>query len=381
MRLAYIAQSTVPSRTANSIHVMKMAQAFAAHDHEVTLIVPATDNTEPDSDDLFRYYHVDKVFEIARTASFKMGDTECLFGPLAAFKAKSTLPKLVYTRDLLAAYMSAVLGMPVIYEAHAPILPDGSVKAKIFARLIKRPHLLRLVVISEALKQMVLDDYPQLAPKLKVAHDGADPLKVEPGQTSPIESFRGESDGDEVDFRLQVGYVGNLYKGRGIEVIAEIARECEFADVHIVGGSEDDVAEWRAKLAHIENLHIHGFMPPARAELYRQGCDVLLAPYQRTLEVPGGMDTAKWMSPLKIFEYMAAGKAIICSDLNVLKEVLTNRENAILCPPDEPKSWSAALEELNKNTQLRQQLGKQANLDFRRLYTWESRAKSVLQGL
>ena len=41
---------------------------------------------------------------------------------------------------------------------------------------------------------------------------------------------------------------------------------------------------------------------------------------------------------MKMFEYMAAGRAILSSDLPVLREVL-NEENAILLPPDEPAAW------------------------------------------
>ena len=52
--------------------------------------------------------------------------------------------------------------------------------------------------------------------------------------------------------------------------------------------------------------------------------------------VGGGTNLADWISPLKMFEYMAQGKAIVASDLPMLREVLRNGENALLCDSDDP---------------------------------------------
>jgi len=92
----------------------------------------------------------------------------------------------------------------------------------------------------------------------------------------------------------------------------------------------------------------------------------------------GSMDVSRWMSPLKIFEYMSAGKAILCSDLPVLKEVLTHDRNAWLCTPDRPGEWVEALEHLRDEPGVRRRLGAQARKDFEAKYTWEARAKNVL---
>jgi hypothetical protein len=66
-------------------------------------------------------------------------------------------------------------------------------------------------------------------------------------------------------------------------------------------------------------------------------------PYERSVAVSGGGDTADVCSPMKMFDYMAAGRAIISSDLPVLQEVL-NEQNAVFCSPDAPDQWEQALE-------------------------------------
>jgi glycosyltransferase involved in cell wall biosynthesis len=83
------------------------------------------------------------------------------------------------------------------------------------------------------------------------------------------------------------------------------------------------------------------------------------------------------MSPLKIFEYMAAGRAIICSDLPVLREVLTDGETARLCHPERLDEWRRAVEELRESPELRRELGKAAQRVLIERYTWTGRGSRI----
>ena len=111
----------------------------------------------------------------------------------------------------------------------------------------------------------------------------------------------------------------------------------------------------------------------------RLGMDVLLAPYQEDTRVPGGLNTARWMSPIKIFEYMASRKPILCSDLPVLREVLCHEENALLLPPREPQAWASALARLNSDAALAERLAETALRNFEERHTWQERARKILE--
>ena len=104
---------------------------------------------------------------------------------------------------------------------------------------------------------------------------------------------------------------------------------------------------------------------------WRRSMDILLAPYQRS--VP----TVNWMSPLKVFEYMAAGRAIVASDLPVLHEVLTNGRNALLVSPEDESAWIRALLSLSDEVS-RHRLARQARRDVEAGYTWNLRVQNVL---
>ena len=79
---------------------------------------------------------------------------------------------------------------------------------------------------------------------------------------------------------------------------------------------------------------------------------------------------------MKLFEYMACGRAIIATDLPVFREVL-NPSNAVLLPADDLEAWVKALKTLRTDPERRQTLGNQARYDVAQ-YTWEARAARVL---
>jgi glycosyltransferase involved in cell wall biosynthesis len=101
-------------------------------------------------------------------------------------------------------------------------------------------------------------------------------------------------------------------------------------------------------------------------------------PYQERVAASSGGNIAQYLSPMKMFEYLACGRVILSSDLPVLREVL-NDQNAVLLPPDDVGAWVEALEEIRGDPKRQQKLMAQAQNDAKR-YTWESRAALILEG-
>lgn len=366
MRLAYFSIARLPSRTANSIHVMRMCQALAELGHQVCLYVPAYAETEYEdiSEDVFDYYGVRKTFKILRFPWLPVKGCSTLYSIMASIHARLSGTQLVYARDLKPSYVCAKLGLPVIYEAHSPIRKGETV----FDKLLTSKSFKRLVVISAALQRIFEETYPQLTGKVLVAHDAADLDEVM--NVTPVETTG----------RLRVGYVGHLYRGRGVDLILDLAQRCPWADFEVVGGMDDDLKYWKSRAEGIRNIHFYGHLSYNQAGEIRQSCQILLAPYAKKLEVfGGGGDTSAWMSPLKIFEYMSAGKAIISSDLPVLREILENERTALFCEVENTDEWQYALERLRDDPVLLERIGEQARDELEKNHTWHSRARSVIK--
>ena len=214
-----------------------------------------------------------------------------------------------------------------------------------------------------------------------VAPDGADIPGTENDKSGEVPNWQGRAG------LLQVGYVGALYPGKGMELISDLSLLLEDVDFHIIGGDESDLKYWKEKMQQ-KNVYFHGFVPHGKLYSYYRKFDIVLAPYQkkvliapRDISAKWNTDIARWISPQKIFEYMAYGKPIIASSLPVIKEVLKDEENALLCDPEDVKSWQSAILKLKENKPLRRKLGARAFSDLKSKYTWKKRAQKVLQGI
>jgi glycosyltransferase involved in cell wall biosynthesis len=148
-----------------------------------------------------------------------------------------------------------------------------------------------------------------------------------------------------------------------------------------VGGRPADVAAWQAQAAaqNITNLTFTGFIPNQDLPLYQSAADILLMPYSRSIMGSSGTaDSASVASPMKMFEYMAAGRAIVTADLPVIREVL-NEANAVFCEPDDVADWKDKVESLLFDVPHRTGLGRSARESVRG-YTWLARAEKILVG-
>ena len=362
MRIAYISNSIIPSRTANSIHIMKMCSAFVMNGNEVFLIIPDRLNeTELDVTDEFDFYGVKKNFKIIKVPYNSLKYYKTIKFALDASKIVDKLkPEQVYGRDLISCYFCSNK-TNTIFEAHKPM--NNFIKKIIFNRLQNKKKYTKTVVISDALKQIIIKEQKVESLNILVSHDAADQINDFKGILSPSKKIR-------------VGYFGHLYKGRGIDIIIDSAQKLKNIEFHIVGGNENDISYWRRQVKS-ENIIFHGFISPKNVYKYRNSCDILLAPYQKEVAISGGSgNTVDYMSPLKIFEYMSSKKSIISSNLPVLNEVL-NEQNSILVNPEDLDEWVTAITKL-LNEDLRNKIASKAYSDFQKKYSWEKRALRLL---
>ena len=126
MKILYISNSTIPSRTANSIHVIKMCHAFADNGHEVILLAPDKKKSyEKKVKDIYEYYGVKKNFTIKKLwyPNIKGG---AFFYTLAIFfyLIINKNFNLVYGRFIYGCYIASLLKNETIYESHAPIYEE-----------------------------------------------------------------------------------------------------------------------------------------------------------------------------------------------------------------------------------------------------------------
>jgi glycosyltransferase involved in cell wall biosynthesis len=378
MRLAYISPSILPSRYANSVHVVQQCAALGELGIDVTLFGRRSIQKKNIREDLRLTYGV----ELERV-SLSTFYTSWSRGNSIAIAAHAILKifsgdnfDLVFSRNLFASFFLAFLSkIPLVVEVHQ--IEFGF--RGWLQRATCRHRRVKIVVISKQLRRDLVGLIGDRFATICVLPDAAPGMRALPTKKERL-LWRRELFGKPNDRNKFIcGYVGHLYPGRGIDIIESLANDCPDILFVVIGGNESDVNTRRLK-NHRHNLFFLGHMPHPKAMRSMSAVDILLMPYQRKVSIGiAGHDTGKWMSPMKMFEYMSSGTPFIASDLPILREILCDGKNAILVSPTNIVEWRLKLEYLKENPKIRRNLAHQAYVDFENKHTWQRRAEDILK--
>ncbi len=372
MKIVCIAASFVPSKTANSVQVVKASHALSESGHNVVLLVPGGGGVSWDElQNLYGLRQKLTIRWIPENLTFKRYD----YAFKAVQAARRLKPDLIYTWVLQAGVLALWQGTPVILELHDRV--TGRFGPWLLNRFIKARPNRRILTNTHALKRILCSEFQMTGPEFDmiVSPNGVD---LERYQALPTPEEARNILGLQEGFTA--GYTGHFYAGRGMSLMFELAKAMPQINLLWVGGQQEDVAVWeeRQKKDRVMNLTLTGFVDNARLPQYQAASDILLMPYEKKVSGSGGGNSAEIASPMKMFEYMAAGRAILSSDLPVIREVL-DETTAVFCPPDDLTTWQENLTALRLDPGRREQLGRAARAAVEK-YTWRSRAERALTG-
>ncbi|WP_196799431.1 glycosyltransferase family 4 protein [Thioalkalivibrio sp. ALMg3] len=257
-----------------------------------------------------------------------------------------------------------------ILEVHEDVVNSSWIKRIALHLVVSQPGDCRLVVISLALKNHYESKYGIDENKILVAPDGADKLP---------NNYRHTPVARDQSRICCVGYVGSLLPGKGIGLVVELARRLPSFRFLIVGGTGQEVQSAAGGRELPDNLICMGYVDNKDVRSLIDGMDICLLPNQKAVKGVGGTEIGAWTSPLKLFEYMSLGKPVVASDLSVLREVLEHKKNSWLCNPEDPAEWAGALRALGRDGRLARKLGENARAEFECAYTWEARARNIME--
>lgn len=371
MKIAAITNSRIPSLTANSIQAMQVTQALLEFGHEVRMFAPH-ETERPAPAILLAHYGLHRAPDMEQLASNpRLKRFDFIF--LAQAAARRFRADLIYTWLPQSAVLGLWGGFPVVLEMHADVA--GRMGAWWLRRFWKSRGRKLMTVTTQTLREALERSTRMRFPdeQVLVAPNGVD-----------LASYADLPDPEEARRRLNLmpgltaGFTGHIYPGRGADLLFELARALPQVNFLWVGGTPELVETWRERLdeAALTNVTMTGFLEHKQMPLYQAAADILLMPYSRSIEGSSGQDIGEVINPMKMFEYLAAGRAIVSADLPSIREVL-NENNAVLCEPGDLPAWKAAIESLLLDERRRLGLGRQA----RRLAeksTWTAREQRIL---
>ncbi|MCY4062436.1 MAG: glycosyltransferase family 4 protein [Chloroflexi bacterium] len=389
-KLLYISLMRLPTEKAHGLQIMQNCEAFADAGCDVTLWVARRWNTREMRRiaDPYAYYGVRANFKVRRIPCIDIfplfpadsaGARVAFYILQLSYALVSLLLLLVtradiyYGRDefILSLAMRLKAKRSLVYEVHQ--FPASGRGAALQHHVVA--NVGSIIAITPLLQADLIRLRSADPARVIVAHDGIrrarfDPL---PDQASARQ---------QIGWRQEafiIGYVGRLHTlglDKGVGTLVEAVAGIEGAYLALVGGP-DDMADalrkrWLALGAPPDRFLYAGHVSPVEVPRYLSAFDVCAMPH------PPSAQFSHYTSPLKLFEYMAAGRAVVASDLPAWSDVVEDGETALLLPPDDVSAWSDAISRLHHDGDLRARLGNSARKQALEHHTWDVRAAHIL---
>lgn len=380
MTVLYFADTRFPIERANGAQTMATCRALAERGHDVTLVVRPDTAVSPR--DPFTFYGATRpermtirtiggapgthlrrlrfLVEAVATVSGSSGVVITRDLGLAAFLLRAPLPgriRLVYEShgiaDVVSAEMPVLLGRPDLVPSAAKL-----------RRLARREELVwrraaAYVTITQALADDLRARFGE-RPEVHVVPDGGpDQIK---GTVPPMSAAR----------HAVAGYAGHLYPWKGVDLFVQALATLPTVEGLVIGGhpAERDLTRVQALAASLgiaDRVTFTGQVPPGDVVRRLAEASILVVP-----NTPSAI-SERYTSPLKLFEYLALGRAIVASDLPAIREVLTHEETALLVPAGDATALAAAIGRLVDDPALADRLASNARA-LAPNYTWDARA-------
>lgn len=373
MKIGYITNNgKIPSLTANSVGVVRICEELSKCNIDVTLIIPCKTNLEKkhasDKTHIFDFYNVKASFNIKK---IKIPLKYNLFSFLSVLYARFAGISSIHTRNVNTAWCAVMMNLPVVLEVHNYLKAYNSSKySQLLSHCQKNNKSIRLITTTNASKNDFISDGVNKN-SISVIPNGVNiELFLKP--YNKIEFLRENSLPEN---KTIIGFVGSLYEGRGIEDILECAKINPDLFFMIVGGEPKDVSRYKdyAENNKIKNTVFIGHVSQESVPDYLRAVDILLLPNSNK----SNKVSMSYVSPMKMFDYLAAGKPIIAQDFPVLREVLHDNINSLLVPPGDVNAISDKIRYLLNNPDICQKISTNAFEDAQQ-YSWKRRASKIL---
>jgi glycosyltransferase involved in cell wall biosynthesis len=384
-RLIYISLARFPTEKAHGLQIAQNCEAFAQAGYDVRLWVSDRRNTPEMRSirDIHAHYGLQPIFRVERIpgldlyalargnlkleriAFYLHALTFCIFLLLRLLSGSRA--EIYYTRDeyVLWALSWFLPAERLVYEAHL-FAPQGR------GAWLQRAVTLRagsVIAITPYLRQALIDQCGADPERTLTAHDGVRAARF--AADSPQTQARQQIGWDQS--AMVAGFVGRLHKGT--DLLVDALATCDGIALALVGGPDDMAEQLRRRwLGHglpAQHFLYAGQVAPEQVPLYLAAMDVCVMPHPYTEQF------AYYTSPLKLFEYMAAGRAIVASDLPGWSDVIQHEQTALLFPAGDQTALAACLRRLQSDPALRQRLGTAARERVLAHYTWQSRAERI----
>jgi glycosyltransferase involved in cell wall biosynthesis len=367
MRILY--SHRVQSRDGQSVHIEELIKALRRSGHDVRAAGPGLYKA---ADFGGESRLVLALRRLVPAAFFEI--MEILYNLPALLKAlricRGFAPDLIYERYSLYFFCGVLLKwwfrIPLYLEVNSPLATErgryGGLNLHSLAARLERMAWRsadRVLVVTAALGDIVAAagverDRIVVTPNgIDLAAFPAAPYRARPG--APV----------------TIGFIGFVREWHGVDAVIDgLAAERTEPPIRLIIAGDGPVRpaleRQAAELGVADRVEFVGLQPRARVPELIAGFDIALQPR-----------AVAYASPLKLFEYMACGRAIVAPDQPNIREVIDD-ETGVLFDPKAPGAVWRAIHELALDPARRERLGRAARARLEtRDYTWDGNAARI----
>jgi hypothetical protein len=354
-KIIYIAEFSPPNNSAYSLQVFKMCDSFNELGYQTILLLPHNNS---------KFSYIKKIFLLKKNPLiiniFKNNiQLNFFFRILFAVKCLNFIKKiknpfLLYSRSIVSSLILCIFGFKNTLEIHHEIKGFS----RIFFYILKFQFFnknIKIILIHKNLKKVIY------LKKIKYS--------IIPSATDPRD-FQGLK---FEKLKKSCVYMGSMYKGKGVELIYKIANKLPNINFYIYGKNNG----YKERLLKKKNIYIYPHIPYRNVPKTLSRFHVALMPYQNKVEArSNNLEISKFMSPLKMFDYMASKIIIVASRLSNYKDFI-NERNSILCNPSNENDWVKKISLIFRNLKKYKYL-KQKSIKIVNSNTWIKRAEKII---
>ncbi|MBK57193.1 MAG: hypothetical protein CMC84_07920 [Flavobacteriaceae bacterium] len=350
--ITYISELCLPSKSGYAQHVLKICDCFSKKLNTNLFVISNNKSFLK----FKKEYFLKKKFKINSFSKNKKNNF--IVRVLFSFYILKNINKnsLIISRSLISSLILSFFRIKNILELHHP--PKG-LSGFIF-------YLYRFLKLDKNL------DYIFLHKNIKKN------LKIEKGIILDDACDLGDFKFKKLKMKYEYCYVGSLFKGKGLEKIIQLAYNFPQKKFHVFGDLKTiDGTFDKLQINKLNNLYMHNFRSYKFIPYILMSSKYLLLPYLNKVSVNSkNLEVSDFMSPLKMFDYLASGKIIIASNLKVYSHILKNNFNCLMPKKNNLASWINLINNIEKKNKDFYYLRANA-LNTASKYTWDKRVKKI----
>ena len=274
----------------------------------------------------------------------------------------------IFTRSQYIAKRLAERGAPVLFESHAFSRDATKISMPKFIDAINTSSVSGIISISNEISAEYIGQ--GLNPKrILTLADAVNLTTFTRTDSGGLERLFGKI----IYERPIMVYTGSLSKEKGAKFLTEASISLPEVNIAIIGGSPQESASLAKNYAkYSKNLFIHPSVPHKDIPSILHDASILVMPY-----LPEGT-LIPYMSPLKLFEYLATGIPILSSELPVFSQILSNEDNCVLFDSGSIDSFCNRTKFLLEMSKEKKSTMRNSQIKTAMQFSWRNRAKTIL---